>query len=241
MPGRNLAVALFCSLAPLLLNAAAPPSDEASTDESLLRGAGVAVDGDGLLTFIRQRTLSDAECRQIGELIRQLGADDFDRREKAMEELCKIGVRAAPLLRTARSDPDAEIAHRAGRCLATLGAPDVALPMAALRLIARRRPDGAVSVLLAFLPFAADEGVEEEVFSTLLALTPEGKADPVLDAALTDRSALKRAAAAHVLGRKGDPSQQAAVRKRLDDDDDGVRWRAASVSSASTTGRPSPR
>ena len=120
MPGRNLAVALFCSLAPLLLNAA-PPSEEVSTDESLLRGAGVAVDGDGLLTFFRQRTLSDAECRQIGELIRQLGADDFDQREKATDELCKIGVRAASLLRTVRSDPDAEIAHRASRCLAAPG------------------------------------------------------------------------------------------------------------------------
>ena len=79
MPGRTL-LALLLSLAPLV-GAAPVPTDEPSSDEKLLRDAGVPVDGDGLLTFFRQRTLSEADTKQIGDLIRRLGADDFDDRE----------------------------------------------------------------------------------------------------------------------------------------------------------------
>ncbi len=120
-----------------------------------------------------------------------------------------------------------EIARRAEQCLKDVGEPPTLPALAAARLLARRAPDGAVAVLLAYLPFAGDDAVEDEVLAALLALTPAGKADPALAAALDDPLPGKRAAAAHVLARKGDKDQQAAVRKRLDDADARVRWRAA--------------
>ena len=82
-------------------------------------------------------------------------------------------------------------------------------------------------VLLEYLPFADDGAVEDEVLAALLALTPDGKADPALAAALGESSPIKRAAAAYVLGRHGDTAQRDAVRKRLKDADAGVRWQAA--------------
>ena len=222
MPGRTLMAALLLSLAPL-----AAPAEEPSPDETLLREAGAAVDGGGLLAFFRQRTPPLDEIKRIGELIHQLGSDDFDDRESASATLRKAGAPAAPLLRAATRDADVEVARRAERALKDVGEPPTAPALAAARLLARRAPDGAVPVLLAYLPFAGDDAVEEEVLAALLALTPSGKADPALAAALDDPLAVKRAAAAHVLGRKGDKDQRAAVRKRLADADAHVRWRAA--------------
>jgi hypothetical protein len=54
-----------------------------------------------------------------------------------------------------------------------------------------------------------------------------GKVDPAVAAALTDPSAVRRAAAALVLGRFGTPEQRKAVRRLLDDNDPVLRLRAA--------------
>jgi hypothetical protein len=224
MHGRTLLVAFVLSIAPV--GAAAAPV-QPSPEENILKRAGVPVDADGLLTFFRGRTLSDAECKQIGQLIHQLGADNFDDRESASKALQKIGGRAVPLLRAAKHGPDVEIAKRAEHLLKE-SAPPAPLPaVAAAKLLARRAPADAVAVLLAYLPFAADGAVEDEVRAALLALTPDGKADPALTAALTDPLPIKRGAAAYVLGRKGDKAGKEAVRKLLTDADAKVRWQAA--------------
>ena len=124
-------------------------------------------------------------------------------------------------------DPDAEVVRRAERFLKEVE-PLPQLPaIAAARLLVRRAPADAVPVLLEYVPFAGDEAVEDEVRAALAALTPDGKADPALTAALDDSLPVKRAAAAYVLARKGDKDQLAAVRKRLTDADATVRWQAA--------------
>src|SRR5205814_2250814 len=108
------------------------------------------------------------------------------------------GEAAAPFLKAALKDADAEVVRRARRCLADLGpAAGPALPAAAARLLARRAPAGAAAALLDYLPFAEDSVVEDEAFDALLALTPEaGKADDALAAALRAPAAVQRAAAA---------------------------------------------
>jgi predicted Rdx family selenoprotein len=224
MHGRTLLVAFILSIAPVAVAAAA---EKTSPEENILKRAGVPVDADGLLTFFRGRTLSDTECKQIGKLIHQLGADNFDDRESASKALQKIGGRATPLLRAAKHSLDVEIAKRAGQLLKEIAAPAPLSAVAAAKLLVRRAPTDAVAVLLAYLPFAADGAVEDEVLTALLALTPDGKADPALTAALTDPLPIKRGAAAYVLGRKGDKAGNDAVRKLLTDADATVRWQAA--------------
>ena len=99
MPGRTLLVGLLLSFAAAAT--AAEPPQRPSPEENILRKAGVAVDVDGLLTFFRQRTPGDAERKRIGELIKRLGADDFDDRERAAKELRKVGGPATSLVRAA--------------------------------------------------------------------------------------------------------------------------------------------
>jgi hypothetical protein len=220
MKARVLVLALLAGA--LALGSAAA---EATDDEKLLQGLGVAAHDDGLLAFFRQRSPS---AEEVESLIRRLGSDDLAEREKASRLLCACGPKAVPLLKEALDSPDAEVRDRARRCVDFIeSASATRYPGAAARLLARRAPPGAVPALLDYLPFAGDPLVEDEVFAALLVLTPEaGKADAALAQALRDPSAVKRAAA-YVLGRKGEQEQTAEVRKLLSDRDANVRLRAA--------------
>src|SRR5439155_2568044 len=103
-----------------------------------------------------------------------------------------------------------------------------ALPTAAARLVALRKPAGAVEVLLDYLPFVDNDTMLNEVQTALTALAmTDGKPDAALVRALGDKLALRRAAAAEALARAGGPEQRAAVRKLLGDADLMVRFRAA--------------
>ena len=48
----------------------------------------------------------------VDDLIRQLGSDEFDAREKASDELLRIGAPALPALRKAAESGDAEVRYR---------------------------------------------------------------------------------------------------------------------------------
>jgi hypothetical protein len=209
--------------------AAVAASEDMNADEKVLRDAEVGMDPAALLGFFRQRTLAEADRQQIEAWIRQLGSDQFAQREEASRELVRRGPSARPLLRVARRSCDAEIARRAALALEEIdGGPGPGLPIAAVHLLAERRPPGAVSVLLAYLPYADDAGIEEEILAAVRTLTPpRGPIDPALPKGLRDTRPIVRAAAAHVLGRTEDAAQRAAVRPLLNDPEAGVRWRAA--------------
>src|SRR5205823_7109589 len=131
---------------------------------------------------------------RLEQLVRQLGGKRFALREQAARELTACGPQALPLLRPALKDPDPEVARRAGLCVEQIErGPGAALPLAALRLLARRQPPGAVQALLDYAPHADDPAVEEEVLATLRALAARrGAADPALTAALADPSPARR-------------------------------------------------
>jgi hypothetical protein len=166
---------------------------------------------------------------RLEHLIGQLGSDLFARREQASRELADWGAPALPWLREALRSPDREVVRRAEACIEQIEAgPGAALPLAALRLLVRRRPAGAVEVLLDFVPYADDQEVEAEVLAALGALgVHRGQGEPALVAALRDPLPARRAAAAAVLAHHGDRAQQEAVRPLLADADAGVRFRAA--------------
>src|SRR5260370_33538184 len=84
----------------------------------------------------------------------------------------------------------------------------------AARVLSTRQSAKAVDVLLAFLPDAADSGVEEDVIRALTVLAvSEGKIHPALVQALTDKLPLRRAAAGEALARHRE--QVEAVRTLL--------------------------
>jgi hypothetical protein len=214
-----------------LLGAGAGRAAEADPDlaaaERTLRDANVGTDGPALLAFLRQRTLSASDQARLADLVRHLGARRFKDRERASRDLRAAGRPARPFLWAALNDADPEIARRAERCLHFIeDGSDLALAEAAARVLAVRRPAGAAAVLLAYLPLADDDALEEALREALAAVgLRDGKADAALVAALKDESPARRAAAAFALGRAAD--QRPAVRRLLEDADGRVRFQAA--------------
>jgi HEAT repeat protein len=199
----------------------------------ILRDAWAAwwknTEGPALLEEFRKRTLTPADRKKVRALIEQLDARSFGVREKAVAELNSFGPLAAPLLREAVKSKSHERARRAAGILDRIAkGKQNPLPGSAPRLVALRKPAGAVEVLLDFLPGTEDEALIDGVRQALGALaTREGKPDPALVKALDDPSARLRQAAADALGRHGGPEGRAAVRKLLKDPDASIRLRVA--------------
>jgi HEAT repeat protein len=240
--GSRMPVRVLALLGALLAGAAwvaaanAPPdkpdparSETAAADEQRLREAKIGTDGPALLDFFRKRTVTDAALVNIQGLIRQMGDDSFEVRQKASAELAAVGPVALPLLKQATKDSDVEIARRAEDCIHLIEQDyNATVVPAAVRLLALRRPAGAVDTLLAYVPFADDETVADEVRTALASLAVrDGKPDPALVAALADKSPQRRVAAGVALCRANVAGQRDAVRKLLEDRDAGVRLRVA--------------
>jgi hypothetical protein len=220
----SLALVLLAALPGL----AAEP-EPAAGDVQLLKEHGIATNDAGLLEFFRQRTLTDANRERVERLVRQLADRSFRVREKASAAVIELGPLALPALRQAIGSSDPEAARRAERCLHEIErGPGAALVSAAARLVAVRRPAGAVEVLLTYLPSAPDEGAALEVQAALAAAARhDGTADPVLVKALGDQHAARRAAAAEALCEAGAAGKLPAVRKLLRDPEAMVRLRTA--------------
>jgi HEAT repeat protein len=199
----------------------------ADADESALKAAGIPTDGPGLAAYFKKRTITIANVERLKELIRQLGDDDFKTREEASRKLVMFGPRARPFLQTALKDTDPEIARRAQDCLERIArGTSVTALSAAVRVLARRRPPNVAAVLLNYLPSAEDERVAENIHQVLPDLAVrDGKAEPKLVEALTDPSAVKRAAAGAALASLRLPVVLPSVRKLLHDPDARVRLR----------------
>jgi hypothetical protein len=200
-------------------------SGGADADEVLLKESRIATDGPGLLAFFRERAHTTPTDDALKALVDQLGDDSFQRRESASRQLVAIGGRAKSFLQKAVSSEDYEIAYRAKVCLAEIDAGGTARTLsAAARLMAVRKPVGAIAVLLDYLPAAEDQAVAEEVRATIAALaTRDGKVDQALSAGLKDENATKRSACGVTLAQIGE--ELPAVRKLLEDEDPLVRMR----------------
>src|SRR5262249_6779591 len=122
---------------------------------------------------------------------------------------------------------DPEVAKRVDACLKAIESSS-RLGFAVVRLLGRRAPEGAAAALLRFVPYAADEYLEETVWFTLVGLArKEGQIDKSFEAALQDRLGKRRAAAAFILARYGTARQQAAAAKLLEDAEPRVQLRTA--------------
>jgi hypothetical protein len=195
-------------------------------DAELLRTAGVGDDAS-LIEFFRKRSPGGQDRRELEVLVRQLGNESFEQREKASQELARRGAVVVSLLQKASQDDDLEIARRALACLEAIRRNDPLWRAAAMRELTRRQLDGAAGVLLLYAP-AADSEEEEDVLATLVTLanTRRGDTAPALLRALRDPERARRRAAAYVLGRSPDAAHREAARTALTDADASVRLRA---------------
>jgi len=214
----------------------APASNFVGEDEiarKIRRDAWAAwwqnVDGKSLLSAVRKRTLTNEDREKIRALLGKLGAEDFATREIASKELFALGRRSLPQLREVTKDKDAEVSRRAKQLIERIELePAHHLPLAAVRLLAMRKPAGSVESLLAYLPYAEDENLTAEVEKSLTALAlREGKLDPALVRGLADAQPLLRSIAAEALAKGGGEEGRSAVRSLLKDAVPEVRLRVA--------------
>jgi HEAT repeat protein len=208
------------------ISAAQKPLDP---DEELLQQAKIGTDGASLLVYLRKQSGKDADLLQLDQLIRQLGDKNFKKREQASKKIIALGPCSLRSLLAIRNDPTPELAQRARECIRKINQEsNCDLHLAAVRVLAQKKPPGTLEAILRFLPYAADEETEEEIWYGLDALAEsQGKPDPALVAALTDVLPPRRSVAGCTLGRRGSREQQRAVRKLLEDANAKVRLRAA--------------
>jgi hypothetical protein len=216
-------------LTALVVMFAQPADEELARAEKTLRDARIATDGPGLIGFFKARTPTPADRERIVTCVRQLGDESFDVRDQASKDLVAAGRWALPYLRPALKDADVERARRARECVAVIEkVPHVEQMTAAGRVLAARKPDGAAAALLAYLPFADDEYLEDSLMAASLVVVGLDGGKPAADvlAASADREPLRRAAVAHVLGRAA-PEHRKPLAALVKDADARVRYHAA--------------
>jgi hypothetical protein len=196
---------------------ALPEFDQEKADLETIKSAGMKDDGESLLKFFQNRTVTDEDRKKIEAIISRFGSEDFDDREKASDEIISYGLAAVGLLHQAERHTDVEITMRCQRCLSIIEKVSTgSLSQAVARLLGKRKPEGTSSVLLTFLPLAEDELISDEIRNTLAAVAMKnGTVDPVLLKAIEDKESLRRGAAAEALARGGDKTIREEMKKFL--------------------------
>lgn len=226
---RSLALLVFGGLeilTPRALPAAAPPSGREYARQ--LEKEERAATGQALTAFFRRHTPTPADARRIPILVRNLGSDVFEEREQASAALVRLGPAALGAVRSALHSPGAEVRRRAKDCLEKIRPEVKAITAAARQLSEADLPPKAPGVLLAYLPFAPSDEVQENLRMALL--VHSGKAGVIsssLLSALRDREPSRRAAAGFIVGQVGTPEQRRRVFTLLEDGDPRVRLFAA--------------
>jgi HEAT repeat protein len=221
---------------PLLMIALTPimflPGVPVDADELRLRAAGIDCSTASLIAYLDHLTGDDRALGEIDELVRRLGAHKFQERESASNALLRLGSAAKPALQKAKEQhADAEIRSRAAQCLRQIEERETnkELPVAAVRLLARRGDSRAIGVLLRCLPTCeANSDMESELGLGLYDLAARSPTvPPELIAALRDPSPARRAIAGCIVARRGTPAQRAKARLLLKDPLSTVRLRTA--------------
>ena len=182
-------------------NPSSKSPEQAELDLKALTSAGLkASDPDGLLKYLKERTLTDAELTKIQAVIKSLGSEDFDARLKASGELEKMGPPAIAPLRLASKDDGnpAEVVYRAKDILRRIEKVSHAeVASAAIRALAKVKNPEIVPTLLGFMPLSDNLAVSEQIQATLTAAAViDGKPDAALLEALSSTNSLRRTAAA---------------------------------------------
>jgi HEAT repeat protein len=206
----------------------AAEADSIDADLDRLRAALLPTDHNGVVSFLRLRMRREPPRETLSRLIETLHSATPAARRQACVELVAIGKPALPLLRAVvPSDADERALVRG--CMKAIETDGGALTIAAVHLLAHRRPPGTAAVLLAYLPHAENESVLDELQDALNAVAYDrtGVADPAIVEALDDKHPSRRAAAVVALAQGNIWKHRDELRKLLHDPAPSVRFRAA--------------
>lgn len=222
---------LFLTLGVVLWLGGEIPTEAEAFDPNVavLKKAGISRTDTGLLTYLRQVCRNENDLLNLDQLIDNLGSRQFQIRTQAVERLVPLGFIALHKLQEAKKSPDREIATRAGQCIKRITREShPSTRLAAVHLLLKRHPDGTAKVLLRYLPFVADDSTRELISFGLYRHTQQqGKVDSVWIDALKSKHVSRRALAALIVGRLGNPQQKKVIPDLLRDPEPVVRLRAA--------------
>jgi hypothetical protein len=205
-----------------------PPDPQGDREDEHLFRSTLPIEGKTVLDFFRKLTLTPAEKQRIEALIAKLDVQSFKERDLATTQLLAEGTKALPLLQQALPGATLERSKRLERCLKVMARPDwVDVVGASARLLVRYRPPEAAATLLAYLPFSPEEAMPDVLGALDGVSSRQGKLDPVVTAALSAGHPTQRAAAAVIVGFRGNGEQQQVVFPLLNDPHPVVRFRAA--------------
>ncbi|HUT60342.1 MAG TPA: HEAT repeat domain-containing protein, partial [Phycisphaerae bacterium] len=127
--------------------------DPAHPDTSALVAVKVAPTAEGIGAYLRELKQQNASSEAVERLIRELGADQFQQRERATRQLIEMPMFPEAAVRRALKDSDIEVRSRAAYILkqAASGSSDATL-CAALRTIRRLEIKGLAAEVLDILP-----------------------------------------------------------------------------------------
>ena len=219
-----LGLAFWVSLQPLY-------SEELSTERELLKSAGFnPANTQSLIPFFKGRSSSIPAKANIEKLIAQLINGNPEEKLAAKKDLICMGDYVISTLKKASGeilDPASE--KNLKDCIELLeGKGSENLISSALKVIASEGKTESSEILFAYLPFASEEILRNECESTLRALfTTSTTSGAVFEKTLTDPNPYKRAVAAEILVRKGNPKQISMAKTLLNDTSSLVRTRLA--------------
>ncbi len=157
----SIVVVFACGFAPPVWN-----TSQTIHDERLL-GLNAAP-ANVLIERFRTNMLSPKETEDVRRLVDRLGAEDFRQREKAHEELIFWRAGAEAILRRHEHDANLERRRRVRQILEKgLGRWSNLQAEAAARLLRRSPSPEALRVLIEYIPYADDSGVQREIAATL--------------------------------------------------------------------------
>lgn len=215
------------AVAAMLVGAQAAP-DVSRDDEKTLKTTGLGVDGDSLLGYFRERTVAEADPKELQRLRANLASDDFDTREDAFLSLAKLGTAALTALKQSENDSNPEVRRRVAELKRRIEAKaEAAVQSAAIRSIARARPAGAAEVLLGYAPFASDPSVVDEIGRAVGMLCSGAQVDAAVVRALQSDKPVQRGLAGEALARGRAQAHLPAARRLLKDPEPIVRLRVA--------------
>lgn len=229
--GRRAVVWVLMAAAttPSVVVAAEPARPTPSFDEHTLLVAGASLQPADLITALNATSGSDGDFGRVRELAGQLGDETFTTRERAARALSLLGPAALPALREVARGDDAHAARAASDLIVAAEARQAShIPATRVRVLARVSTEAAFAALLRHLPFAENDGVEEEIYYGIDSqVARNDKLRPLLLRALNDELPARRALGACVLGRIGSADEKKQVSRLLTDRDTIVRLRAA--------------
>jgi len=223
---RRMGMAVSLGLAAWSAGFTARAADANDDTARLTKELGGA-DANRLMNYLDGQIPSETTKRRLTALIQQMGDPAFRVREDAMQRLIAAGPVALPLLRSATSDSDKEIAARAQRSIDNIqqGA-HFDLPIVAIRELARLKELRAIDPILRYLPNVAEDSFRADVVDALASLGVSGKSvAPALKQALGNPAF--RADVIQLLLKSNDPEIRNQIKTFLADKDSTVRFYAA--------------